>query len=344
MKPLKDKEGWRRGPSHSRKPIQEKREVVVRGIERALEGGKNAQRMERFDPEWGRPVIRVLYGGRPSPIFDGETSAAINPECDRAALWRGVIDRIRGGEFDREIEESAMELSLSRPGESSRSKRPDVRQDVQFRHPRPSPASTPTATLLRPSRAITGHVLPTDIASPGSLLRVPSTPDVRRLAYPLRRASRLDARTGDARRRFAVVRPTAAATRNRRPDRAPLTRRTDTVACRLPPATATTQALKLLINSLSNSTHPLHYHVVIMISAAWNFRSNAVRLAGNSRGRTGTAVVAARPRTGTGATVAPSRPGSSRRSPGGPAPPSGVPSGDERGRLRAAHGRGLKLC
>jgi hypothetical protein len=113
LKPLKDYQGWRKGSSRSRKPIREKREAVVRGIERALEGGKNAQRMERFDPERGTSVIRVLYGGRPLPIFDGETSAAVEPDCDRAALWRSIIDRVRGGEFDREIEETAMKVYLA---------------------------------------------------------------------------------------------------------------------------------------------------------------------------------------------------------------------------------------
>ena len=96
-----------------RRTAQEKRETVVRGIERSLRGEPGAPRLERFDPEEGGPVIRVLYASHPLPIFDGRTAAVIEPGCDREALWQAVIDRVRSGACDREIVATAARVYAS---------------------------------------------------------------------------------------------------------------------------------------------------------------------------------------------------------------------------------------
>ncbi len=107
VRPLPNYRGWKRVGHQAKKTIEEKRESVVKGIERALRGEKGAQRFEQFDHEHGTPVIRVLYANQALPIFDGQTTAAIDPTCDRAELWRAVIEQIRAGDFDREIEQAA---------------------------------------------------------------------------------------------------------------------------------------------------------------------------------------------------------------------------------------------
>jgi hypothetical protein len=69
-----------------------------------LKGATRAPTLERFDEEQQAPVIRVLYGTTPLPIFDGAEQAVIAPEADREELWAALIARIRAGDYDREIE------------------------------------------------------------------------------------------------------------------------------------------------------------------------------------------------------------------------------------------------
>ena len=111
VRPLDNYPAWNKG--QNRKTIAEKREVVVRGIERSIRGEHRARSLERFDHEHQAPVIRVLYASHPLPIFDGKTSAVIDPACDRAALWGTVIELIRGGTFDAEIEAIARRVYRS---------------------------------------------------------------------------------------------------------------------------------------------------------------------------------------------------------------------------------------
>lgn len=112
IKPLAGYRGWNKGGNQKRS-IEEKREAVVRGIERSLRGVKGSPKLEVFDPLQKLPVIRVLYASHPLPIFEGENFAVIQPDCDRAALWGAVIEQIREGRFDREIEAVASKVSRS---------------------------------------------------------------------------------------------------------------------------------------------------------------------------------------------------------------------------------------
>ena len=66
--------------------------------------------IEGYDPEQKAPVIRVLYGNLPLPIFDGQPLAIIDPQADRETLWGAIIDRIRAGAFDAQIEAVAGEI------------------------------------------------------------------------------------------------------------------------------------------------------------------------------------------------------------------------------------------
>src|SRR3954470_14736375 len=109
--PVANDRGWRKG--RGGKSIEAKRESVIRGIERSLRGEKGAPRLEQFDPVEGVPVIRVLYASHALPIFDGEISAAIDPGCDRAELWRAIIEQIRSGAFDAPIEAVAARVYRS---------------------------------------------------------------------------------------------------------------------------------------------------------------------------------------------------------------------------------------
>lgn len=106
VKPLAGYQGWDKRSSDG-KSIEEKRESVVRGVERFRRGEKGAASLERFDPAQKLHVVRVLYCSRALPIFNGEKFAVIKPDCDRSALWNAVIEQIRAGRFDREIEEVA---------------------------------------------------------------------------------------------------------------------------------------------------------------------------------------------------------------------------------------------
>lgn len=112
VKPLAGYRGWSKR-ANDKRSIEEKREVVVRGIERSLRGEKGAASLERFDPVQKLHVIRVLYASHALPIFEGEKFAAIQPECDRSALWNAVIEQVRAGRFDREIEAVAAKVSRS---------------------------------------------------------------------------------------------------------------------------------------------------------------------------------------------------------------------------------------
>ena len=111
VKPLAGYGGWTKGSD--KKTIEEKRESVVRSIERSLKGTRGAPKLERFDPVQKITVVRVLYAAHPLPIFDGENFAVIQPDCDRAALWNAVIEQIREGRFDREIEAVASKVYQS---------------------------------------------------------------------------------------------------------------------------------------------------------------------------------------------------------------------------------------
>lgn len=112
VRPLAEYRGWRKKSSEKR-TIEEKREVVVRGIERSLRGEKGAVSLERYDPVQGVHVVRVLYCSHPLPIFDGEKFAVVQADCDRAALWGAVIEQLRAGRFDREIEATAARVHRS---------------------------------------------------------------------------------------------------------------------------------------------------------------------------------------------------------------------------------------
>jgi hypothetical protein len=116
IKPLGNYQGWKKG--HEKKTIEDKRQAVIRGIERSLRGEKGAPRLERFDRVQAAPVIRVLYASHPLPIFDGEPSAVIDPECDRGRLWGAILEEIRAGAYDAEIEDVARKIprGLERKG------------------------------------------------------------------------------------------------------------------------------------------------------------------------------------------------------------------------------------
>jgi hypothetical protein len=109
--PLHGYHGWNKG--QEKRSIAQKREVLIRGIERSLRRDKGAPRLEHFDHAQGAPVIRVLYASHPLPIFAGETAALIDPHCDRGQLWGAIIDQIRAGTYDAEIEEVAQRVSRS---------------------------------------------------------------------------------------------------------------------------------------------------------------------------------------------------------------------------------------
>jgi hypothetical protein len=67
---LKDYRGWEnKNKGHGKRTIEQKREAVIRGIERSLRGERGAQKLEHLDREQGRPVIRVLYASYPLPPF-----------------------------------------------------------------------------------------------------------------------------------------------------------------------------------------------------------------------------------------------------------------------------------
>jgi hypothetical protein len=112
VRPLAEYRGWGK-KSDAKRSIEEKREVVVRGIQRSLRGEKGAASLERFDPVQGAHVVRVLYCSHPLPIFDGQKFAVIEADCDRAALWGAVVEQIRAGRFDREIEAVATKVCRS---------------------------------------------------------------------------------------------------------------------------------------------------------------------------------------------------------------------------------------
>jgi hypothetical protein len=84
--------------------IQDKRDAVIRSIERFLSGQKGAARLEVYDSELQAPVIRVLYGTMALPVFDGQPAAVIDPEVNRQELWNAIIERLRAGDYDQEIE------------------------------------------------------------------------------------------------------------------------------------------------------------------------------------------------------------------------------------------------
>ena len=90
--------------------IEEKRSILIRGIERYRLGQKGATRLEQYDHEQKAPVIRVLYGSTALPIFDGQAAAVIDPDADRDALWESIIGRIAAGDYDREIEEVSCKI------------------------------------------------------------------------------------------------------------------------------------------------------------------------------------------------------------------------------------------
>jgi hypothetical protein len=113
VRPLKDYRGWRNKGTHHARSIEAKREAVIRGIERSLRGEKGGAKLEHYDPDSRTTVIRVPYAALSLPIFDGEPFAAIDDRCDRGTLWGAIIERIRSGAHDREIQEAATLLSQS---------------------------------------------------------------------------------------------------------------------------------------------------------------------------------------------------------------------------------------
>lgn len=108
------------------KPIQEKREVVIRSIERFRRGDPRSYRLEQFDHEIGAPVIRVLYGSVPLALFDGKPAAVIDPKADRDKLWDAIIEQVRAGEFDQVIEQATQQMLRSI--QAARSKKGGGRQ------------------------------------------------------------------------------------------------------------------------------------------------------------------------------------------------------------------------
>jgi len=58
VKPLHGYHGWKKG--QQRRTIEQKRQVVIRGIERSLHRDNRAPRLEQFDHAQGAPIIRVL--------------------------------------------------------------------------------------------------------------------------------------------------------------------------------------------------------------------------------------------------------------------------------------------
>ena len=98
------------GPAKGKKPLEEKRAVILRTIERHLRGEKGAPKLERFDPAHRAPVIRVLDGNDPLPMFDGQPRAVIDPEADRETLWGAILEHLRAGLYDAEIEQVARKI------------------------------------------------------------------------------------------------------------------------------------------------------------------------------------------------------------------------------------------
>lgn len=78
-----------------------------------MKGEKGAPSLEYPDPAQGGPVIRVLYASHTLPIFDGKPHALIDPACDRQVLWGGIIEQIRDGVYDQEIEAVAKKVAAS---------------------------------------------------------------------------------------------------------------------------------------------------------------------------------------------------------------------------------------
>ena len=84
--------------------IEKKRATIIRSIERFLRKEPRGPRLEQYDAEQNATMIRVLYGSATLPIFDGKPAAVIDPKADRVALWAAIIDKVKAGDFDREIE------------------------------------------------------------------------------------------------------------------------------------------------------------------------------------------------------------------------------------------------
>jgi hypothetical protein len=112
VRPLDSYRAWKK-KGQDKKTIEEKREAVIRGIERGVRGERGAPRLEQFDPQQGAPVVRVLYAAQPLPIFGGRPFAVIDPEADREKLWGAVIEQIRAGAFDEQIEAVARKVYRS---------------------------------------------------------------------------------------------------------------------------------------------------------------------------------------------------------------------------------------
>jgi hypothetical protein len=112
VRTLESYRAWR-NKGRDKKTIEEKREAVIRGIERGMRGERGAPRLERFDPQQGAPVVRVLYAAHPLPIFGGKPFAVIDPEADREKLWGAVIEQIRAGVYDEQIEAVARKVYRS---------------------------------------------------------------------------------------------------------------------------------------------------------------------------------------------------------------------------------------
>lgn len=92
------------------KTIEEKRQTVIRTIERYRRGEKGAATLEHYDSEQKAPVIRLLYGSAALPIFDGKPAAIIDPKTDRDALWDAITAEIEAGAFDEAIEQVSQAL------------------------------------------------------------------------------------------------------------------------------------------------------------------------------------------------------------------------------------------
>lgn len=92
------------------KSIEEKRETAIRFIERYRRGEKGVPKLESYDQEQGGPVIRVLYGSMPLPIFDGMPAAIIDPKTDRDAMWDAIIAGFRSGAYDDALERVSREM------------------------------------------------------------------------------------------------------------------------------------------------------------------------------------------------------------------------------------------
>ena len=108
------------GTAQGKKPAEEKREVILHAIERPLRGERGAQKLERFDPAHQAPVIRVLDGNDPLPIFDGQPRAVLDPEADRETLWGAIIEHLRAGLDDAEMEQVARKIDQTTKARASK--------------------------------------------------------------------------------------------------------------------------------------------------------------------------------------------------------------------------------